>query len=75
MEDLITMNFQGNDVILNIDNVISKCNSEQWETREKAHFLLLQQRLLLNGQQRLSVVATKSDIFVLEELQWNFGQT
>lgn len=29
VEDLITMNCQGNDIILNIDNVISKCNSEQ----------------------------------------------
>lgn len=25
VEDLVTMNCQGNDTILNIDNVISKC--------------------------------------------------
>lgn len=35
VEDLITMNCQGNDVILNIDNVISQCNSEQQETGDK----------------------------------------
>lgn len=50
VEDLITMNWQGNDIIPNTDNVVSKCNSEQKETREKKmHFRLLHLKLLLNG--------------------------